>query len=188
MKATIAALTALLALAGCTRAEAPRPSIQDIMAGKVDPAADALWESVSSETTQNGIEEKQPRSDAEWQAVRSHAVALIDAGKLLAAAELPVTHGGRKVEDAHVPGVLAAADVEQAIRKDRAGFEARARDLQEAAGQALAAIDARKPARLLAAGGNIDKACKRCHVAYWYPNAAAPEVKWPAPLKAAGHP
>lgn len=29
----------------------PAASIQDIMAGIVDPAADALWESVSAETT-----------------------------------------------------------------------------------------------------------------------------------------
>lgn len=158
------------------------------MVAIVDPSADALWDSVSSETTKAGIEEKQPRSDAEWQAVRHHAIALVEAGNLLLIEGRPVTHGGKKTEDAHVPGILPADDIARAIAADRAAFGARARELQDAAGQALSAIEARDPVRLLAAGGAIDQACERCHLSYWYPNTARPTAKWPAPLKAAGQP
>jgi hypothetical protein len=191
---TAAALAALVSLAGCTRsAEAPaspfKPSssIQDIMVAIVDPSADALWESVSSETTKAGIEEKQPRTDAEWLAVRSHAIALLEAGNLLIIEGRDVTHGAKKTEDAHVPGILPPQDIARAIAADRPAFAARARELQDAAGQALSAIKARDPARLMAAGGAIDQACERCHLAYWYPNSTRPTAKWPAPLKAAGH-
>jgi hypothetical protein len=189
MKPFFAATVAALAVLGaCTRAAPPPQSIQDIMSTIVDPAADALWDSVSSETTNDGIEEKQPRSDAEWRAVRAHAVTLVEASRLLAAEHRPVTHGGKQVEDAHVPGILPAHEIESAIKTDRTGFEARARELQDAACQALNAIEAKSPARLLAAGGAIDQACERCHQAYWYPNAERPAEKWPAPLKAASQP
>ncbi|WP_395399328.1 cytochrome c [Pseudoduganella sp. UC29_106] len=145
-------------------------------------------DSVSTEVTKLGVEEKRPHGDAEWRALRARAATLIEGAKLLAAQERPVTHGGKQVEDAHVAGVLKAHEVEQAIKSDRPGFQARARDLQQAAGEALAAIEARNADRLLLAGGQIDQACERCHQSFWYPSAEGPKAKWPAPLKAAGQP
>src|SRR5262245_56567735 len=54
----------------------PIAGVQDIMADMVDPAADFLWEAVSSTETAAGIEEKQPRTDEEWKAVRRQAIIL----------------------------------------------------------------------------------------------------------------
>jgi hypothetical protein len=191
---TVRALAAAMLLSSCSPAphqasSAPRTafkpaaSIQDLMVAIVDPAADALWDSVSSEMTASGIEEKQPRTDQEWQAVRNHAIALQEAGNLLMMEGRPVTHGGKPTDDAHVAGVSTPAQVRQAIDADPGRFNAAARELQDAAGEALAAIDARNPARLLAAGEKLDQACERCHSVYWYPNAKQPPSQWPAPLK-----
>jgi len=188
------ALIGAISLSACTRA-APQPSatlppftpaasIQDVMTAIVDPSADALWESVSTETSARGTEEKRPRTDAEWLAVRHNAVALQEAGNLLMIEGRAVTHGGKTTEDAHVAGISSPQQVQQAIDASRTRFNASARELQDAAGEALAAIDARNPARLLAAGGKLDQACERCHSVYWYPNAKQPPAKWPAPLKA----
>jgi len=185
----ITVLAATLVLAACSRPETgPQASIQDIMVGIMDPAADALWDAVSTEVAKEGVEEKQPHTDEEWLAARGHAVALANAGRLLAAGSRPVTHGGKQVEDAHVEGVLRASEVERSISEGGNGFRLRAVELQEAAGRALAAIDRRNPAQLLAAGAAIDQACERCHQAYWYPNAKEPAAKWPAPLTAASLP
>lgn len=177
----------LLLLAACAPSEQPTQfhpdaSIQEVMASVVDPAADALWEAVSSETTADGVVEHQPRTDAEWLAVRHHAVTLAEAANLLLIEGRKVSHSG-KLEDAHVPGILTAPEVQQKIDADRALFAERAHDLQLAAREALAAIDAKHPQRLLVAGEKIDAACERCHVTYWYPNAEQP--RWPAPLKQA---
>jgi hypothetical protein len=189
----IVTLGTLSALASCTQAPPPSPpqrpftpaaSIQDVMVSIVDPAADALWEAVSTETSIKGMEEKQPRTDAEWLAVRHRAIALQEAGNLLMIDGRAVTHGGRVTEDAHVAGVLNPQQIAKMIDADRAQFHAHARELQDAAGEALAAIDARSPARLLVAGGKLDQACERCHSVYWYPNAKQPPASWPAPLKA----
>lgn len=180
-------------LSACIRAPEPAPapaqsafklaaSIQDLMASIVDPSADALWESVSSETTAKGIEEHQPHTDAEWQSVRNDAVTLQEAGDLLTIPGRAVTHAGKKTEDHHVAGVSNPDQVKAAIDASRPGFNAAARALQDAAAEAIVAVDAKDPVRLLAAGGKIDQACERCHSVYWYPNAREPSTKFPAPL------
>jgi hypothetical protein len=183
----IAAVLAL-ALAGCAQRPAPAParfqpsaSIQELMLTIVDPSADALWDSVSSETGPNGVEEHQPRTEDEWRAVRRHALLLIEAGNLLMIEGRQVTHGDKALEDAHVPGILDARQVRQKIDADHAAFSTRALALHAAGTEALAAIDARNAQRLLAAGERIDHACEGCHAQYWYPDAEQPA--WPAPLR-----
>ncbi len=184
---------AVLVLTSCTRAPGqgtqveppfqPSASIQDLMVAIVDPSADALWESVSSETSAKGIEEKFPRTDKEWQAVRNNAIALQEGANLLMMEGRAVTHGGKATEDAHVKGIFSPHETRKAIDADPARFHAAARGLQAAAGEALAAIDAKDPGKLLVAGGKLDQACEHCHSIYWYPNAKQPPARWPAPLK-----
>lgn len=159
----------------------PTASIQELMASIVDPAADAVWDAVSSETTKQGIVEHQPRTEAEWQAVRQHAITLLEASNLLVMEGRTVSHT-LKLEDAHVPGILTPPEVQKKIDADHAAFAQKAHALHDAGAEALAAIDAKNPQRLLAAGEKIDQACERCHMVYWYPNAEQP--KWPAPLAA----
>jgi hypothetical protein len=182
-------LLPLLLLAACGQSAPPaakpaspfRPtaSIQELMASIVDPAADALWEAVSTETTVKGTVEHQPRTDAEWLAVRQHAVTLIEATNLLLIEGRTVSHT-LKLEDAHVPGILTPPEVQKKIDADRPTFAQRAHALHAAGVEALAAIDAKSPQRLLVAGEKIDQACESCHMVYWYPNAEQP--KWPAPI------
>lgn len=181
---------AIFLLAACTRAPEPAKapfqpaaSIQDLMVSLVDPSADALWESVSSETSAKGLEEKFPRTAQEWQAVRNNAIALQEAANLLMMEGRAVTHGGKATEDAHVEGIFSPHQTRQAIDADPARFHAAARGLQVAAGEALSAIDAKDPGKLLVAGGKLDQACEHCHSIYWYPNAKQPPATWPAPLK-----
>ena len=54
-----------------------------LMAAVVDPAADVVWESVSTKIDKTGIHDKSPQTDAEWTAVRNSAVMLAESGNLL---------------------------------------------------------------------------------------------------------
>ena len=180
-------LAILLGLSACQPPPPPfqaKASIQDLMVSIVDPSADALWESVSTETSAAGTVEKQPRTEEEWQAVRRLAIRLQEAGNLLMIEGRPVTHGGQKTEDAHVEGVSSAPQIKLAIDGNRPAFNASARLLHDAAAEAVLAIDRKDPARLLLAGARLDQAGEHCHSVYWYPNAKLPSAKWPAPLKA----
>lgn len=178
-----ASLVALLgALAACGQPPAtatpfkPTASLQDLMQALVDPAADGIWEAFSTTVTRTGVEERKPQNDAEWQAVRHHAIALIEAGNLLLVDGRPVAHPGRKLDDAGTPGILGVAEIEKAIAADRPAFIQAAQGLQETGIKVLAAIDARDPAAVIEAGGHIEAACEQCHARFWYPNARGPQI------------
>ncbi len=44
------------------------------MLGIVDPAADYTWNSVATIVTKEGVDEKMPRTDEDWQMVRHNAI------------------------------------------------------------------------------------------------------------------
>jgi hypothetical protein len=149
-------------------------TVHDLMEGLIDPSADALWDSVAYIANASGIEDRQPRTPEQWQAVRTSAVNLIEAANLLS---MP----GRIVADdpaGHPPqpglGELKPAEIQQRIDASHEGFVQFARGLQAATLQALAAIDAKNAQGLMDAGATIDEACEVCHVTYWYPNQRRP--------------
>ncbi len=183
-KSMAAAVALLAGAAAATSKPAAPPSaddgleavatIQDIMENVVDPSADALWASVSSTTTASGTENRQPRTEEEWKAVRRYAISLAEAPNLLLTPGRRVAEAGGKLEDAHVKGILGPEDIAREIAADRPAFVERARALRVAAKKALAAIDARNVAGLFEAGTALDDACESCHVKYWYPNDTRP--------------
>jgi dipeptidyl aminopeptidase/acylaminoacyl peptidase/cytochrome c556 len=145
-------------------------TIRELMEGEVDPAADALWDSVAYIASTSGVEDRRPRTDEEWQAVRAQALTLIEAANLLA---MP----GRRAAPADTPvgpGELAPAQIQRLIDTQHARFTEFARVLQAAGRGALEAIDARDADALMNAGTVIDAACEACHVVYWYPNQNQP--------------
>ncbi len=174
--AVLIVATASAVVAACAQPVPFRPevSIQELMQSVVDPAADALWESVSSVTTASGTEEHQPRTDEDWATLRQHAVRLAESANLLVIRGRPVAHPGSTLDDAHLPGLLDAAQIARALDADRPRFERFAHGLHGAASEALKAIDARDVPRLSVAGAAIDRACESCHLVFWYPNSRRP--------------
>ena len=67
----------------------PTTTIRDLMDGVVDPAADTIWNSVSTAITKKGTEEKAPHTDEEWGTVRNGAIELLEASNLL---QIPGRH------------------------------------------------------------------------------------------------
>ncbi|MCV2348299.1 hypothetical protein [Paucibacter sp. Y2R2-4] len=158
-----------------------KASIQELMQSLVDPSADALWEAVATEVSAKGEVQHAPADDAEWLALRQHALRLIESANLLAMPGRAVAQAGVRLEDHEVPGISSPEQIEAAIAKDPAAFAAAAAKLQHTGLQALAAIDARDAQRLFAIGERIDQACEQCHSRYWYPGAKTPQ--WPAPIQ-----
>lgn len=184
----------LLALAGCQKspdpasavpapAATPAPAvtpritatIQDLMKYEVDPAADSLWESVSTTVTAKGTVEKQPRTPEEWEAVRRQAIILAEAGNLLAMEGRRIAAPGKKLEDEGIQGILTAAEAQQKIDSDHAAFVGFAQALHDVGAKMLEAIDARNPQGMVDAGETLDEVCEICHMTFWYPNQVIPE-------------
>ena len=145
-------------------------TIQDLMQGQIDPSADALWDAVAIIESPTGTEDRHPRTNAEWRAVRTHAITLIEATNLLS---MP----GRRIKDGDAPagqGELPPAEIQRRIAVSHDSFVRFARLLQVAGRRALTAIDARDVQGLMDAGGLIDQACEACHLTYWYPDQKRP--------------
>ncbi len=153
----------------------PDASIQDLMVNVVDHNADILWESVAVISSEKGVEERQPRTDAEWAEVRAAAVALSEATNLLMIPGRKVVHEGKTLQDSDVEGILKADQIQALIDGDRTKFASKALALHQAALAAVAAIDAKDPMKLSDVGGAIDEACEQCHTTYWYPDEKKPE-------------
>ncbi len=151
----------------------PYASLQEVMDGIVDPAADELWDSVETIVTREGEQVRQPHTAQEWQDVRRHAITLIEASNLLV---LDGRRVGAKPFPAEAAGALDSEQIQQRIAGNRVAFDLFARSLREAAQQALAAIDARNPAALVQAGGVLDGVCEGCHSSFWYPNQVIPPL------------
>lgn len=140
------------------------------MTGQIDPAADALWDSVAYIASATGTEDRQPRTAAEWRALRAQAVNLIEAANLLSMPGRRIGNGTGSV----APGELPPAEIQRRIDGTHDNFVRFTHVLQDAAAGALAAIDARNAQGLMDAGGVIDAACEACHVVYWYPDQPRP--------------
>jgi hypothetical protein len=152
----------------------PIAGVQDIMAGMIDPAADFLWESVSTTVTKGKTVEKQPHTDQEWAEVRRQAILLAEGANLIMMDGRHVVKEGSNLEDHGTPGNLTAAESEQAIAKNRASFIAFAQALRDVGRSMLDAADAKNPQGLIDAGDTMDQVCEGCHLEFWYPGQKIP--------------
>jgi len=156
--------------------------IQDLMALQIDPAADALWESVSTTTTADGSHEQKPLSDADWAKARGHALTLIEASNLLLMEGRRVKREGVQVlEDHGTPGNLSAEESQQAIDSNRQTFVAFATALRDVGSQMLTAVEAKNPDGIMEAGATMDQVCESCHLKFWYPGQKIPRFPDEAP-------
>src|SRR5690349_20690295 len=88
-RAVLALRIPMLSGSACSTGQsAPQPaayaSLQEVMDGIVDPAADELWDAVQTTVTSAGVEEIQPHTPEEWAGIRRKAIALLEASTLLA--------------------------------------------------------------------------------------------------------
>ncbi|HJY36981.1 MAG TPA: hypothetical protein VJ299_05935 [Steroidobacteraceae bacterium] len=152
----------------------PIAGVQDVMATMIDPAADFLWESVSTTVTRGKTVEKQPRTDEEWAEVRRQAIILTEGANLIMMDGRHVVKEGAKLEDHGTPGNLTAQESEKAIAENREAFLAFSTALRDVGVQMLAAADNRNPQGLVDAGDTLDQVCEGCHLKFWYPGQKIP--------------
>lgn len=117
----------------------PVADTKTLMNTVIDPSADVIWNSVASIITIAGIEERRPRTDEEWAAVRNAAMMVAESGNLLMMAP-------------------RARDAGEWMRGAQALIET---------GQAAVQAAEKKDAdQVFTIGGEIYGACTNCHVKY----------------------
>lgn len=180
-------------LAGCSKSEPPAAApaaaspikltagIQDIMKDLIDPAADFLWESVSTTVTAQGSEEHQPRTDEEWAEVRKQALIIAESANLIIMEGRHVAREGKVLDDHGTPGNLTAEEAEKAIAADRATFVGFGQALHDVGVAFLKAAEDRNPQAITDAGEAMDEVCESCHLKFWYPGQVIPPLPNQAP-------
>lgn len=149
-------------------------TVKDLMDSMVDPIADVLWNAVAVIVTPSGTEERAPKTDEDWAAVRRGAITLVESTNLLRMPGRRIARPGEKSENPKIE--LEPEEMQALVDKDRQAWNRLAHGLHEAAAEALRAIDAKNVRGLMEAGGKIDQACESCHLKYWYPNQYIPPV------------
>ena len=131
-------------LPGCTSAPPPPPfkpiaDVKQLMQGAIDPTADAIWDAVGWIDTAAGTEERRPRTQAQWDAVRNSAITLTEAGNLL---------------------------MMSPRAKDGGEWMKRSQELIDTGFAAWKAADAKNADALFTVGGDVYDACSHCHQQY----------------------
>ena len=165
----------VLTSGACNKREEPAPqpqfrptaTVKDIMTSIVDPESDVLWNAVATIVTLTGTEEREPKTDEEWAAVRRSAVQLVEATNLLRIPGRLVAKHGEKSENPRIE--LQPETIQRMIAEDPAKWTRLVDGLHDAAVPALEAADAKNAKGLFDAGEHMEHACESCHQQYWYP-------------------
>jgi len=185
-QSVIIIIVSLLLLSSCEKAPAPvadeaskrvveqlatlsaTATVKQIMMTVIDPNADFLWGSTQEIADSLGVRKKEPKTDADWAAVRYSLLLLRDAPALLVA---PGRKAALLSDRSSNPAVENQPEVIQALMDtQRPEWTKRAEALRSVAMAGLVAADARDVVAFNKALTDLDHACESCHVHFWYPN------------------
>ena len=112
---------------------------KQLMSGVIDPGATAVFDSVSTSATEQGIVEVAPKDDAEWALLGSKAAGIAEAGNLLMG-------GGRAI--------------------DQGDWIKMSQAMVTAAVQTVKAAEMKNKDGVLDAGSALNLSCDNCHMRY----------------------
>lgn len=156
----------------------PEATIKDLMDSIIDPNADYIWNATGTvDTLGKPVVVRTPHTDADWDDLRHHAIALVEGTNLLLIPGRIAAHVGDKPDDPNIvedPNIINTPDqILQLINGDRTAWGKHVRALHDSALVTLKAIEAKDPQAMLDNGDKMDSYCEGCHISYWYPKDAA---------------
>lgn len=126
----------------------PKAKVKDIMNSMIVPSSTAVFGAVATVTDATGVHEFRPQTDDDWNNVFANAVMLAEAANVL------MVPGRQRCLGGAIPAQY------------RADYLQKARELVEAADEAVVAAQKHSPDGISDAGERIDVACDECHEKY----------------------
>ena len=144
MRHFLVVLAISAAAAGCNRAPQAPPfktivETKDLMEDVMERQADIVWGATGTIVTADGVEERHPKTEEDWIAVKAAAVNLTETGNLLMIAPR-AQDGDRWMQNA--------------------------RKMMEQGERMIAAIDRRNTQEMFDVGSDLYDTCTNCHMHY----------------------
>ena len=178
-------MAAVIFTAGCSSspppADAPQlwgdmkpvVSVKELMKYMLDPVADNIFNAVGSVMTKEGVVDIAPKTDEDWDKIRTGAVSLAE-GIYLLKVRRPFTPPGDENNSSGPDAVeLSPAAITAKVERDPVEWDARIEALRNVALEVIDIANRRAVDELWDAGEDLDKACEACHRSYWYPGEGA---------------
>lgn len=161
--------------ASAVQGPAPVATMREIMHNIVEYNAFKIFNSVAVTVTEKGTEEKQPRTDEEWDELLHASMALAESPNLL------VTPGRQiakpeEMNSSDGPEELVPKDIQSKIDANRDLWLKHVDELQKVGTETMGIVNAKNVQGLFDIGEKIDRVCENCHLEFWYPNQAAAEA------------
>jgi cytochrome c556 len=151
----------------------PIVSVKELMKYMIDPVADNIFNAVGITVTKRGTVDVEPKTEEDWDKVRTGAVSLAEAADLLKIRR-PFTPPGDENNSIGPDAVeLSPAQITAKVERDPVEWNARIEAMRNVALEALDVVKRKDVNELWDVGENLDKACEACHRSYWYPGEGA---------------
>jgi len=151
----------------------PVVSVKELMKYTIDPIADNIFDAVGTTLTKNGPQEREPKTDADWERIEVGAVTLAEGAYLLKVRRDFAPPGDRNNSEGPDAVELSPEAIKAKVQNDPVEWNARIETLRNAALAVIEIVKKRDTAALWDASENLDTACENCHRSYWYPREDA---------------
>ena len=151
----------------------PVVSVKELMRFDIDPVADNIFDAVTYDATTKGVKETVPKTDEDWEKVKTGAVSLAENIYLLKIRRPWAPKGDVNNSTGPNPPELSPDQIEAKYQKDPVLWDAKIEALRNAALEVMEIADRRDAKALFEASADIDMACENCHLEYWYPGDRA---------------
>jgi hypothetical protein len=147
----------------------PIVSVKELMRDLIDPLADNIFDSVATVAVGRRVEDRAPKTDADWDKVRIGAVTMVEGANLLKIARPFAPPGAPDDSTGPEATELSTAQITAKREADPVEWNARVEALRNVGLQVLDIVNRKDVKELWDASENLDAACENCHRSYWYP-------------------
>jgi len=151
----------------------PLVSVKELMKYMIDPVSDNIFEAVGTIVTKDGMVDRVPKTDEDWDKVQTGAVSLAE-GIYLLKVPRPFTPPGDRNNSTGPDAVeLSPEQITAKVVGDPVEWNARIETLRNASLNVLEIVKKRDASQMWEASELLDEACEACHRSYWYPGENA---------------
>jgi hypothetical protein len=151
----------------------PYVSVRELMKYMIDPDSDDIFNAVGTTITTDGMVDREPRTDEDWEKIQAGAVSVAE-GIYLLKVRRPFTPPG-DVNNSTGPNAveLSPEQITAKVERDPVEWNARIEATRNAALNVMEIVKRRDANAMWEAGEILDQTCEACHRSYWYPGEDA---------------